>query len=91
MSDENEQDQELIVLDLGLRDTPGPETPCPKCSAELPRITFHAFVIISMGEEEWPCAAWTREGMLTGPVTEHLCVRCQRCGYGYPAKTADSS
>lgn len=88
---EGEEPNELVVLELDLKDTPGPETPCPKCGSEMPKITFHPFILISMGEEEWPCAAWAREGLLTAPVTEHLCVRCNRCGYGYPAKTADSS
>lgn len=87
----SEQDPELVFLEMGLRSTPGPETPCPKCTAELPRIAYHSHILIVIGEDEWPCAEWVRTGLITSSVTEHLCIRCQRCGYGYPAKTADSS
>lgn len=83
--------RELVIVEMGLRNFPGPETPCPKCTSEMPKIVFHPYVVISMDEAEHPCAQWAREGLLTSPITEHICVRCNRCGYGYPAKTADSS
>jgi DnaJ-class molecular chaperone len=63
---------------------------CPKCHSSGLQKRYHEMVIMSMGDEMHPCQEWVQKGLLQGQVGEHLCLRCQGCGYGFPMKTADT-
>lgn len=87
---EVESDPELVHLEMGLREYSSGAI-CVKCGSDHPRVTYHSHIVMTLGTDtEWPCAAWVRSGLLTGSVTEHLCIRCLRCNYGFPCKTADA-
>lgn len=88
-SEEAEEAPELVVLEMGLPDCPT-DIQCPKCRGTTVEVIYHEHVLVSMDGPEWPCAAWVRSGILTPNITEHLCLRCLRCRYGYPTKTADA-
>jgi hypothetical protein len=68
-----------------------PEQGCPKCGGQNMRVEFHESLIVHVGDEEFPCATWSRKGILTGNIGEHLCLRCLRCNYGRPTSTVDSA
>lgn len=66
------------------------EAMCPKCASTGVRTVYHPTIILSLGSNgQHPCAAWMQAGILSSSVGQHLCVRCARCGYGWPTKTAD--
>lgn len=64
---------------------------CPKCESPSSAMTmvFHEMAVLSM-EAKAPCQEWIEKNLLGGVISEHLCVRCSRCGYGFPMRTADS-
>lgn len=61
---------------------------CPKCRA-VPGVTYHAGLetTIPGTSDYWPCFYSSRPG----PVGEHLCRRCSRCGYSWMEATADAT
>jgi hypothetical protein len=67
-----------------------PEMQCPKCHGTALSVTYHDHVVMGFGEELYPCQEWVQAGLLTQSVTQHLCLRCLRCRYGLPTKTADA-
>lgn len=81
--------QGLIHIEFGLQPFT-PEPMCPKCRSEGVQVTYHSLVIMNVGQGEYPCGSWYRSKILTGEVSEHLCLRCMRCHYGWPTKTADT-
>lgn len=86
-----EQPEEQLFVELGLREFQQ-EVSCPKCNTAQYQMVFHPNIILTVGdtaEGDFPCGQWVRQGLLTPIVTQHLCVRCLRCGYGFPMKTAD--
>lgn len=83
-------DEPLVHLEMGLKNFQE-EIFCPKCHGDIVRVTLHENILQTIGGEgSHPCAEWLNKGLLTATVTEHLCLRCQRCGYGWPTKTADA-
>jgi hypothetical protein len=79
----------LIHIEFGLQPFVQ-EAHCPKCNSKAVHSVYHSCLVLSMGEKSFPCEAWQRSGILTGDIGEHLCLRCQRCGYGWPSQTADT-
>jgi hypothetical protein len=79
----------LIHIEIGLQRFQ-PEPCCPKCSSFAIQAIFHPLIVMSVGVGQHPCSAWYGQGILTGNVSEHLCLRCTRCGYGWPTHTADT-
>jgi hypothetical protein len=63
---------------------------CPKCSAVGSQVNYHEMIILTVSDDKFPCQEWVEKNLLGGTITEHLCVRCQRCRYGFPMRTADS-
>lgn len=94
MSDENEVPEEPLTLEsMGLRDYDlrDEERACPKCGANHMQVIYHPRIVITLGEGQgFPCGSWVLSGILSDSVTQHLCLHCLRCGYGYPTKTADA-
>lgn len=92
MSDEQSTDAELETMETGLQPciTDSDEVSCEKCGAGHVKVMYHPMVLIHLGGEESPCAELLRRQILSGEVTEHLCVRCVRCGYGWATETADA-
>lgn len=95
MSDQNEQPEEepLTLESMGLRDYDlhSEERLCPKCGFGQMQVVYHSRVVLTVGEGQgFPCGSWVLSGILSDTVTQHLCLRCLRCGYGYPTKTADA-
>lgn len=91
MSDETEGEEPLTLEAMGLRPfMQGEGLRCPKCQVLVSKMCYHETLVLVIGDPEQPCAEWTRKGLLPGRVGEHLCVRCQQCGYGFPMRTADS-
>lgn len=66
------------------------EQHCPKCGAKAVRVVYHGCLMLNVGDKAFPCGAWFRSGILTGDIGEHLCLRCNRCAYGWPTQTADT-
>jgi hypothetical protein len=89
MSDENEVPVEEVVEDrFGLR--PFMHEPmCPKCASTGVRTAYHPTIIVNLGNGQPPCVSWLHAGVLSPEVGQHLCLRCSRCGYGWPTETAD--
>lgn len=85
-----EYQDSLIRIGLGLRPFQH-ETLCPKCSSTGIRVVYHPRVVLAVGSAGTPCAAWYQAGILTLEDAQHLCLRCSRCGYGWPTKTADAA
>lgn len=80
--------------DMGLRDYDlhDEDRACPKCGFGQMQVIYHSRVVITVGEGQgFPCGAWVLSGILSDQTTGHLCLRCVRCGYGYPTKTADAA
>lgn len=64
---------------------------CPKCHMHGIAVTYHEMIIfVTDVGGQTPCQEWVQKNLLGGTIGEHLCCRCQRCGYGFPMKTADS-
>lgn len=63
---------------------------CDKCGGNAIRVVYHATVQVTMGEREQTCGRALLNGELKYPITEHLCLRCQRCGYEWMTETADA-
>lgn len=88
--------QDVLTLEsLGLRpyDLDSEERACPKCGFGNMQVVYHPNVILTVGETvegSFPCGAWVMAGILSDQTTQHLCLRCMRCNYGYPTKTADA-
>jgi len=68
---------------------------CPKCAYSRVSVTYHPAIMPegtkpkpSRGEA-WPCSRFM--GRVYGFGVEHLCRVCERCGYGWCEKTADSA
>lgn len=59
-----------------------PEAGCPKCCSEQVSATWHATAVALQ-----PC--WTTRLVIDRVTTEHLCRRCERCGYGWCEIPAD--
>jgi hypothetical protein len=55
---------------------------CAKCSAEQLVLVYHAGAMAG-------CPCWPADPALR-VITEHLCVSCPRCGYGWCEQTADT-
>lgn len=82
-------DEELVHLDMGLRSF-SEEPRCPKCFGTGIQTSWHNLIIMNANENEAPpCGRWSIQGLLTGPVGEHLCRVCHTCHYGWPEQTAD--
>jgi len=84
----------LTLADMGLRDYDlnNEDRACPKCGFSQMQVIYHSRVVITVGEGQgFPCGAWVLSGILSDQTTQHLCLRCVRCGYGYPTKTADAA
>lgn len=79
----------LIHIEFGLQPFRG-EPSCPKCNYPGIQTIFHPVIVMNVGRGQYPCSVWYGEGILTGSVGEHLCLRCTRCGYGWPTRTADT-
>lgn len=93
--DEEQASSGLVTLEMGLRefDLNSEERSCPKCGYGQMQVVFHPNVIFTLGETpegSFPCGTWVMAGILSDQTTQHLCLRCLRCGYGYPTKTADA-
>lgn len=90
-----EEPEEALTLDsMGLRefDLSSEERQCPKCGFGQMRVAYHPRIVLVPGiEQEFPCGAWVISGILSDTVTQHLCLQCVRCGYGYPTKTGDAA
>lgn len=84
-----EEGRELVELEMGLREYEG-ETQCPKCGSTTVQVVFHPTVVVAMGDELFACQEWIMEGLLTPNTSQHLCMRCLRCRYGWPTKTRDA-
>lgn len=85
--DENAS-EEIPEIPSGLR--PFMHEPiCPKCASTGVRVVYHPMIIMSLGDGQYPCACWLSAGLLSSEVSQHLCLRCSRCGYGWPSETAD--
>lgn len=95
MSESNEEPEEPLTLDsMGLRefDLHSEERQCPKCRYAQMRVVYHARIVLVPGiQQEFPCGAWVLSGILSDSVTQHLCLQCMRCGYGYPTRTGDTA
>lgn len=61
---------------------------CPKCRAAGTQINYHEMIILTVSDDKFPCQEWVEKNLLGGTIGEHLCVRCQRCRYGFPMRTA---
>jgi hypothetical protein len=83
-----EESEELVHLEMGMRPF-SEEILCPKCTFSGVKAEWHVMAIFNH-LPTYPCEDWLERGMLTGPVGEHLCRTCSRCGYGWPERTADS-
>lgn len=83
------QREGLIHIEFGLQPFQS-EARCPKCDFSGVRVSYHGCLILNTGDGQHPCGSWYRSGILTDPVGEHLCMRCARCGYGWPTQTADT-
>lgn len=86
-------EEPLTLESMGLReyDLRDEERSCPKCGANHMQVTYHPQVVLTLGEgQSFPCGAWVLSGILSESITQHLCLLCLRCGYGYPTKTADA-
>jgi hypothetical protein len=79
---------ELVVLEMGLQEFQE-HMRCPKCFMEGIQVEWHPNLMIGC-DPETPCGIWVQAGLLTPSTTEHLCLRCNRCRYGWPTKTADA-
>lgn len=92
MTDEPQSTEaELMALETGLLPYDGSDEPsCIKCGAGHMKVHYHPVVIMSMGDEKTPCAELLIQRLMSTAVTEHLCVRCLRCGYGWATETADA-
>ncbi len=94
-SDEEPQEEQALTLDsMGLRefDLHDEERQCPKCRYAQMRVVYHARIVLTPGTgQEFPCGSWVLSGILADSVTQHLCLQCARCGYGYPTKTSDAA
>jgi hypothetical protein len=86
---EPESPDSLLSVELGLRPFQH-ETLCPKCSSTGIRAVYHPVILVTVGAGQYPCGEWLLAGTLTDDVTAHLCLRCLRCGYGWPTETADT-
>jgi predicted nucleic-acid-binding Zn-ribbon protein len=86
--DEPEEPGDGGALQFGLRPFQH-ESMCPKCGSTGIRAVYHPCVVLTLGDGQFPCASWMLSGILTPEVSQHLCLRCARCGYGWPTKTAD--
>lgn len=80
---------ELVHIEFGLQPY-RTEQACPKCAYNGLKVTYHSLLVMNVGAQQFPCGSWYRSGILTGDVSEHLCIRCLRCGYGWPTQTADT-
>lgn len=79
----------LIHIEFGLQ--PFVHEPvCPKCTSRGIATVYHGCLVLNVGDKAFPCGAWYRSRILTGEIGEHLCLRCQKCGYGWPSQTADT-
>lgn len=79
----------LIHIEFGLQPF-APEAHCPKCNSKAVSTAYHGCLVLNVGDKAYPCGAWYRSGILTGDIGEHLCLRCNRCQYGWPSQTADT-
>lgn len=65
------------------------ESLCPKCASTGIRVSYHPTIIVNLGDGQFPCVSWMHAGVISPEVGQHLCLRCARCGYGWPSRTAD--
>ncbi len=88
MTEEQPGEGDYAVISTGLK--PFQHEPvCPKCASTGLRSVYHPTIVVTLGEGQFPCASWLLSGILVPEVGQHLCLRCSRCGYGWPSKTAD--
>lgn len=88
---QEEAEAPLTLASMGLLPfRTGDALTCPKCSFTGLKRTFHEMIVISMDENKYPCQEWVEKNLLGGTISEHLCVRCSGCNYGFPMKTADA-
>jgi hypothetical protein len=67
------------------------EALCPKCASTGIRVVYHHTIVVSLDSGgQAPCVSWLHAGVLAPDVGQHLCLRCARCGYGWPSRTADA-
>jgi hypothetical protein len=87
---EGESEPSLTLESMGLRGFQD-EVHCTKCGSMHMSVEYHEMIVFALSGHSTPCQEWTQKGLLGGAVGEHLCLRCVRCGYGYPSKTQDSA
>jgi hypothetical protein len=63
---------------------------CPKCNMPGIQVSYHEMIILTTDGDPRPCQEWVQKNLLGGTIGEHLCCRCQGCGYGFPMRTADA-
>lgn len=78
------QEDPCAVPELSVHES---EPVCPKCRFAGIRTHWHAFIILG---GNYPCEEWFGLPQEEREVQEHLCLRCQRCGYAWATRTADA-
>jgi hypothetical protein len=58
-----------------------PDHLCPRCGSEGARPTRHRLPVLAVfgTGPPWPCTPWA----VGGALGEHLCSRCEHCGYAW--------